>query len=488
MPKIPLVGEPEGVEPGQTFQPTSVTTFDKVGQAGARLGESVEGVAGDLPERIKQGIDLGALAKADTARNAHFQGFQDSLQDGTNEANNDPHTFQQRWNDSQAGFSEALSNDPAIKGLSFQARRQFQVDQARWQTSTNQAVGHMATEKALNNAVGDIKTAYEQQLMIGDEDAQDVAQGLVQKGMATGLLNPEEGKQMILQIPMKAEYNQAVKMMGMDPDTGGGPIVLEKALKEQNADGSFKNYPHVVGQAREAITFDAYRNARFLQAETAQDYAAQQASGQQIDPDKAAHDLKLGKISEAQYKALVKPGSEFNEGVYSDMATAIQKYDPRTDPNHTKSANMLASINEAKKYLPPSAVSDLLEQFKKQSDPKAPYNTQAAKRVFAANQQMFEQGGFGRFEYTKPGVFDKKTGETSKEEKIFLPNVQTNAAIKRAKVDKEIRDTIDQNPGVENDEEALMKVYQFAVQANRGSTGAQMFTPPTFTPSAPTGP
>lgn len=396
--KIPLVGTPGAPEAQRTFAPLSVTTYDQVGQAGARLGSAVEGVAEDLPVRIKGALDAATLAKTETLQETHFQAFTDSLRDGKNPENNDPATYLDRWKAAQTDFKDQVASDSAVKGLGLTAKIQYQASMAKWQATTNQAVGHIATQKALENAVGDIRTGYEMNLMDGSPAAQDKARGLVETGMKTGLVNPEEGKQMIFQIPMKAEYNQAVKMMGRDPDTGGGPIVLEKALKEQNEDGSYKFYPHVVGQQRESLTFDAYRNARFLQASTAADYAAQAATGQQPDPNQVQKDLQLGKINPAQAKALLKPQRVFTPENFALGVTVISDYDPKTDPTHEKEAQIWASLNEAQPFLSPEANQRLNSLFKDKLKDEHPLNSEVAKGGNAIIAENFRLGVFGKYE------------------------------------------------------------------------------------------
>lgn len=384
--------------PQRTFSPLNPTTFDQVGQAGRRIGDAVQGIgaeAGGLGLQIKTAIDAGTLAKTETAAEAHYQAFADSLKDGKNPENNNPSTFQSRWKEQVDNFQNAMSQDDGVKSLGPRARIEYQTMMAKYTAMTSQQVGHLATEKALQNGVGDIKTNYEAKLVVGDTKG---AQETVQRGMDTGLLNPEEGKMMIYQIPMKSEYNQAVAMMSRDYKTGGGPIVLEQALKEQNQDGSFKYYPHLVGQQREAITFDAYRNARALQASVAQKYAVNAANGEQNDPNELQQDLKAGSITPAQYKGLSKPEKIFTPENYARAVTVISSYDPKTDPSHEKEAQVWASLNEAQPHLSPQANSRLTELFKEKLKDESPLNSEVAKSAHKIIDENFRLGVYGKYE------------------------------------------------------------------------------------------
>lgn len=377
--RIPIIGVPGAPQEQRTFAPLSTTTFDQVGQAGARLGGAIEDAATGLPVQIKTALDTATIAKAETQQETHFQSFVDSLKDGKNPENNDPSTFLPRWNDAATGFKDQMSSDSGVKSLSMSARLAYQTSMSKWQAMTTQQVGHLATEKALQNGVGDIKTGYELKLMTGDAKG---AEDLVSRGMSTGLINPEEGKEMIFQIPIKTEYNQAVTMMSRDYTTGGGPIVLEKALKATNDDGSFKFYPHLQGQQRETLTFDAYRNARALQAQVAQKYAVQGQSGEQIDPNEVQQDLRLGAITPAVAKALLKPEKTYDATAYANILTTINKADLAHDTDHTKEAAIRAQINEAHTQLDAPSLERLNAVLKDALDPKSPHNAPVASDFF----------------------------------------------------------------------------------------------------------
>ena len=491
--KIPLVGVPDAPEMQRTFAPTSVLTFDKVAEAGVRLGNTIEGVASDLPVRIKTAIDQSTLAKVDAQAQAHFQGFVDSLQDGKNPQNNDPSTYLKRWTEAQSSFEDSMSQDNAVSSLSIAAKQQYKEQMFRWQTLKTQAVGHLATEKAVANGLADTRTAYEMKLQTGDTAG---AEAVVETGMKTGIMGAEEGKQLIYQIPMKAEYNQAVQMMSRDPETGGGPIVLEKALREQGKDGAFTYFPHVTGQQRESLLFDAHRNATYLQSETAQNYAAQASAGQQPDPTRVATDLRLGKITAAQAAALLKPEKVFSPGAMSGMIGLISQYDPRADADHSKEAEVWGALNQVQPYLSKEANARLLDLFKDKVSDRSPLNSEAVKSVLKQNEELFHSGGYGKFsikvvptpaemaERAKANPNDNVATPIEK----HLNNVYTQAAIKKAEVDQKLFDFIRANPGSENDVALLTKQWASFSQAARGSAGVHLFAPPALAPSAPSSP
>lgn len=471
--RIPLVGEPQMAGPQRTFTPLNPTTFDRVGQAGARVGAAIQGIgeeAGSLGLQIKTAIDAGTLAKAETAGEAHFQAFQDSLKDGKNPDNNSPATFLPRWKERIGEFTDAMSQDDGVKSLGPRARIEYQTMMGKYSAMTTQSVGHIATEKALLNGVGDIKTNYEAKLVIGDTKG---AEATVQRGMATGLLNPAEGKQMIYEIPMKSEYNQAVAMMGRDPETGGGPIVLEKALKEQNEDGTYKFYPHVVGQQREALTFDAYRNARFLQAQTSQGYAFETALGQQHDPNKVARDLSLGKLTGPEAKALLKPEKVFTPENYSRAVSVISAYDPKADPSHAQEAQIWAALNEATPHLSPAASSRLNELFREKLKDASVLNTEVAKSAHNIINENFRLGVYGKYETR---VKDKDDNWKT----IVNPKVLETAQQARAKAQTMLNDWL-QKP--ENADATPEEVQRFLAAVNKthrlGALWAPVINPAT---------
>lgn len=485
--KIPIVGTPELESPQGSFRPADVNVFDKVGEAGQRAGEaaqSVGGVAGDLGMRVKRALDFSAVEKADTSAEQGFQKFKDSLQDGKNPQNNDPTSFAKRWDDTKTGMLNAIGSDPAIKQLSANAQIEYKKRMAMFDAMSTQQVGHLATEKALQNGVGDALTTYEYRLMRGDQDgAKDVIDGAVK----TGLLSPEIGKEKIFEIPMKAQYNQAVQLMMQDPESGGGPIVLEKKLREQEADGTYKYYPNVIGQSRQALAYDAWRNSRSLQAQTAEDYAMQSASGEQPDPTQLDKDLRLGKISQGQYKALAKPVKVFSPQAYAGLMGEVAKFDPHADTDHSGEAELWGKLNMASPFLSAPANQQLASTFKaKLSDKSGGLNSIAVKNVLSRNEQMFQSGGYGKFNIThQPTTEEMAKNPDAKPSKQFLPSVQASAAVKKAQVDQMIMDAVQANPELQHNEKALMELYQSATQQVRGQVGASLFRSPALNLSAP---
>lgn len=431
--RIPLANVPVPDGAQRTFTPLDTTVFDKVGQAGRNIGQAVEGIGEEginLGLRIKGAIDQGAISKAETQAEVHFQGFADSLRDGKNVQNNDPSTYLPRWKDQQAVLTTTLQQDSAVKSLGPVAKKQYEAMMAKWTAMTTQQVGHLATEKALQNGIGDVNTAYETKLLIGDTAG---AKQTIERGMAVGLINPIEGKQKIFEIPMKSEYNQAVQMMTQSPDTGGGPIVLEKALAEQNSDGSFKFYPHVVGQHRETLMFDAFRNARMLQSQTAQEYAVQAAQGQQADPNQVNKDLALGKITPAQAKSLLKPAKVFTAANFAQAVTVISDYDPKSDPTHEKESQIWASLNEAHEHLSPEANARLNALFKDKLREESKLNTEVARGAHQIIDENFRLGVYGKYEIKHQ---DKEGNWAT----VTNPTVLKQAQVQRARAETQLND------------------------------------------------
>lgn len=263
--KIPLVGIPEAPGAQRSFAPLSVTTYDQVGQAGARLGNIVEGVATDLPVRIKTAIDQGTLAKLETNQEAYFQDTVDKIRTGP-DANN-PDKWLDHWKDAQTNFTDKATDDDGIKSLSFAARREYQVSMAKWSAMTTQQVGHMATNKAIENAGANHIAAYHSQLMVGDESG---AVRQIQQGIASGTIKPEVGLPLIAHAPAENEYNQATKFMSVPMEQGGGPIALEKALQAQDEKGNFVNYTHIHGDTRTQLQLHAHRVGAEVQSNNLQ--------------------------------------------------------------------------------------------------------------------------------------------------------------------------------------------------------------------------
>lgn len=263
--KIPLVGIPDAPGAQRSFAPLSVTTYDQVGQAGARLGNVIEGVATDLPVRIKMAIDQGTLAKLETNQEAYFQDSVDKIRTGP-DANN-PEKWQDHWKEAQTNFTEKAADDDGIKSLSFAARREYQVSMAKWSAMTTQQVGHMATNKAIENAGANLINDYHAKLNVGDESGA-VAQ--IKQGLAGGTIKPEVGFPLIAHAPAENEYNQATKFMAIPMEQGGGPIVLESKLQETDAKGDFVNYPHIRGDTRTQLQLHAHRVGAEIQSSNLQ--------------------------------------------------------------------------------------------------------------------------------------------------------------------------------------------------------------------------
>lgn len=422
--RIPIVGEPDMPGPMRTFEPISGTTFDRVREAGQQLGQGIEQIGFNLPMRIKAAIDEGTLLKAETQSTVALQAFSDSLQDGKNPQNNDPSTFLSRWNDAKAHFIETQNQSPAVQNLHGAARIRYQAMMDRFDKLSTQQVGHMATEKALANTVGDTNTAYEMRLMNNDPEG---AKAAVQSAMNTGALNPEIGKQMIFQIPIKSEYNQATAMMNRDPYSGGGPIVLEKALGEQNADGSYKYYPHVIGQQRQELMFYASRSARIVQAQTSEKYATQMAQGMPVDPVKAMRDLQLGLLTRTQYAAVMRPERTFSAQAYANAVTQISQYDPKADPTHDGEAKLWQTLTETGPNLSPAASSHLNSLLRSKLNPTNPLNGEAAKAGFQMINEGLTKWVFGKYETTLPPQYAGGPEKTVLNPKAYQDAMQRKA-------------------------------------------------------------
>lgn len=466
--KIPLVGIPEAPGPQRSFAPLSITTYDQVGQAGARLGNAIEGVATDLPVRIKTAIDAGNLAKLETNQEAYFQDTVDKIRTGP-DANN-PEKWLEHWKDAQTNFTDKATEDDGIKSLSFAARREYHVSMAKWSAMTTQQVGHMATNKAIENAGANLINDYHAKLLMGDE-AGAVTQ--IKKGITNGSIKPEMGFPLIREAPAENEFNQAVKMMSLDYKTGGGPIVLEDKLKEMNEDGSFKYYPHLQGQRRESITFDAFRNARQLQGQVAQKYAVLSASGQQADPNEVQQDLQAGAISPAVAKSLLKPQRVFRPEDYASAVNVISKYDPKDDPSHENEAKIWSSLNEIQPYLSPQSSARLNELFKEKLKDKSPLNSPVGKDGNAIIAENFRLGVFGKFE-TK---VEQKDGSFAT---VVNPKVLDTAQQNRAKAQTALNEWLSK-PANENATPAeVQKFLSDTVRTQRlGALWAPIINPAT---------
>lgn len=392
--KIPTVGAPDGPQMQQSFAPTPITTFDKVGQAGERLGNAVEGVASDLPVRIKTALDQSTLAKADSQAAATFQGYLDSLQDGKNPANNDPTTYAKRWDDARSAFNDQMAQDSGVKSLSYQAQIEYKTQMARWQTMSAMHVGHLATEKALANGLADTRTSYELGIQIGTPESIAKSKDVVNTAVSTGLMHPEEGQQLLQQLPIKVEKNQVAKLTDGDYMAGRGPIVAEKLLSAQDKDGNFINFPHLQGEDRQQALFNSFRAARGLEAQVAQKYSELKINGQQPDPAAVKKDVELGAISPAAAKGLLAPTKMYSPDAFSGIMTDITHADLSHDDDHLKEAQIRQEICAASPFLDGGSVNRLHEAIKESLNPKSEVNTPVAQEFFKQAEKDHANGLF----------------------------------------------------------------------------------------------
>lgn len=388
--RIPLIGVPEAPAPQQTFAPLNATTYDKAGQAGERLGQTIEGVATDLPVQIKEGIDAGVNAYADTQRRTFLQGSIDKILKGPN-ANN-PEKWGEIWASDRQGFAEQLTQDQKVSNLSIPAKREFQVKQAQWEAESTQMIGHLATEKGLQNTQANIIDNFHTTVLAGKESE---AVANMQAAIDKGHVAPAIGLPLIHQAPIESETNRAVALMAQDPNTGGGPIVMEKVLKEQNDDGTYKFYPHLQGEHREALIADAHRFSNFLRSETSQGYADRQLSKQPIDPAEVNRDVVAGKLTAAQARSILKPEKAFDSGTFGQLLSEIGAYDPDKDPDHKEEAALWGQTIEAN--LPAPALERAQAFLKEKMNPKSEANTPASKEGTGIISQAFENGFLGEW-------------------------------------------------------------------------------------------
>jgi hypothetical protein len=397
--KIPVVGVPDAPQAQQSFAPTPITTYDKVFEGGERIGNAVEGVASDLPVRIKTALDQATLAKADAQATASYQGFVDSLQDGKNPENNDPSTYLKRWADAKANFTNQMAEDSSVKGLSLKAQIEYRSKMERWGVMTEAEVGHLATEKALANGLADTRTNYELGIQIGTPETLANSKAVVEKAVSTGLMHPQEGAELIRQLPIKAEKNQVAKLTDGDYLQGRGPIVAEKLLSAQDKDGNFINFPHLQGEDRQQALFNAFRAARGLEAQVAQKYSEMKVNGQLPDPAMVKKDVELGALSPAAAKGLLAPQKQYSKDAFSGILADIHNFDLAHDDTHQKEALIRQNIAAAHDYLDAPSISRLNEALKSALNPHSEVNTPVATAFF------------------KQAEADHRAG-------LFLPNIQ----------------------------------------------------------------
>lgn len=270
--KLPLVGTPEMAGPQRTFTPLNPTTFDKVGQAGARLGQAVQGIgaeAGSLGEQIKGAIDQGTLQELDAKKHVALASAIDEFSDGKNPENGNPHSFMPRWESKQKEFTESLQNDPAIQALSPVARAQFKASMGAWTRLSTQSVGHFATDKALDITQAQYLDAFHAKMLGGQMD--EAVAGL-KDGLQRGAVKPEIGLPLIQHAPVEHEYNQANQLLSVPISKGGGPLVLEDKLRETDANGKYTYAPHLVGDMRTQLLLHAHREGAIMQSDNLNDW------------------------------------------------------------------------------------------------------------------------------------------------------------------------------------------------------------------------
>ena len=407
--RIPTVNVPDGPQGQQTFAPTPVSLYDQVGQAGARLGNIAGEVATDLPIRIKTAIDQGTLQDVEVKSQAALADQLNQFNDGQDPRNGDPGTFKDRWQSSQKAFQDKLGEDSSVQGLSLEARIQYQNHMKAWADHSNMVVGQVATEKALEITQSKYIDAFHARLMGGDEAG---AVAGLQDGIKRGAIKPEIGLPLIHHAPIENEKNQAVAMMSGSYLMGKGPIVLEKALNEQDKDGNFVNYPHLVGQDREQMMFDAFRNARGLEAQTAQKYSAMKLNGDQPDAGEVHRDMVLGALSPAAAKGILTVPKQklYSPDAFSGIMQQISHADLSHDDTHEKEALIRQNIAASHDFLDTPSLERLNEAVKQSLNPKSEVNTPVASAFFKQAEKDHESGMFLPYHTESTTTTTPKTG------------------------------------------------------------------------------
>jgi hypothetical protein len=415
--KIPLVGEPEVSVPGQTFARVNPDTFARVGEAGQRLGESVEGL-GDVAMRIKSVYDDAAITKVTTQLDAGKRDAINSLTSSIDpatgkpdERNNDPTTYGQRWQEMKAKLIDAAQNDPMAKSLGREGQLRLKTAMGSLMVNGDQDVKDLTRQKMIQvaGAVNDV--AMKGLVMSGKEDE---AQALAAKQVRTGEKTPEWGAEQKILIPQQIDQNAAIHLMSTDVSAGGGPFVAEDKLKEQDASGNFTQFKRLLPEQRQELLRQASYDGRILRDQVANKYGTYIANAQPVDPAEVKADLTYRTISPTLARTLLKPSAPSDTPeAYNDVMSRISKLDPAAkDYNEQfeigKAINNFTGINK-----------DRAEQlFKDKMNPNSPLNSPGYKAAAQTIEGNFTAGIYGRLSYKvmeKDGSFSTKPDAKGRE-------------------------------------------------------------------------
>jgi len=254
--RIPLANTPVPGDAQATFAPLSSSTYDRMGEAGARVGQAIEGAA-SLASRIKGTLDDAAIQKASVEAHAHLAGMLNEFENGQDAQNGDPSTYAERWNDARSTFEDQQTKRSDLSNLSPMARIHYQSMMDQWRINAQMQVDHFATVKGLQNAEASYVNSFHANMAAGNME--QAVQGM-RDGLERGAVKPEVGEQLIQHAPAENEYNQASKMGALNP------VVTDEALTKADEKGNFVNFPHLIGDARTQLILRIHREASIWQA------------------------------------------------------------------------------------------------------------------------------------------------------------------------------------------------------------------------------
>lgn len=387
MPQIPLVDIPEG--PGSAppiAARANPAMFAPIERGAEQLGQGLSSL-GELGARIKRTYDDSVLTNVGSVINAAHADFQNSLLDPSNPQNGDPQSFPARWAKIKQGVMQQVGQLPGVKFLSPAARLQLQTIQADTFRRADLAVTQTMRERMVEHAVGVGRTAINQAVLGGDgPNALAHVDDMAQKG----LLNPEEAAQMRIDIPRQVDQVDLTKLMMMDPlHTPGGPQVALQAMKEQDKDGAFVNFPHLLPEQRQMMEFHASRMLNVVRADIASRLVDESINGNGVDPTEVKGYVARHLMSRTEAAHYLKPAKTFDQAATAQILSSAQGYDPTKDADRSLYAQL--SIAAASQSVPPSVraeVANLLRGKVNQSD--HPMNSLTAKSGVAEINQAWE--------------------------------------------------------------------------------------------------
>lgn len=387
-----------------------------IGDAGQQLGE--------FAQKLQGAINYGIAADADRKMRQEMADFQISRKGRTDEDQWEGE-WKERSNQLWSSLQEYTPMGPALK-------RQMQQNFLEWQSAGGIEVKMMAQRQAINRATERVNLAVDEAARGGDENG---VVNALDGAVRDGLVMPEQAQKLKISSLAKIDEYAAKNYILNNP---AGAVAYLEAEKN----GKPMNLTRLTPDDRLALLNTAKVQFTKYQSENYADLIEGLQNGEPATPTELQSLVAQKVISPKQrksYETAYRLGN-FNTDANRIGTTFsdITSYDPQDDPKFTKRAELLGRI--ATSGFPQNVQSEMNQLLGQKSDPKSALNTPVAKDTFAAIDDRFRKGLYGKFENKVVGP-DGVTFTT-----VIDPKIYEKAMAMKSKVEDATRRYLNQNP------------------------------------------